>query len=180
MLPVPRRRSPGHGQQRQRWHRRARSPAAPFRARRLRVGAACRPGAADRSQAASRSSLVAIAAPPGRIRRLRADSAPTRGPRRAVEDPPRAGAGPRRPAAPRSRRRSPTHAQVRQAAQVGQGERARGLTFGHGAASILAGVTLARAAAASRQRAAGSGRSPSSRSAHARARRSAPLARSTR
>ena len=99
---------------------------------------------------------------------------------RAVEDPPRAGAGPRRPAAPRSRRRSPTHAQVRQAAQVGQGERARGLTFGHGAASILAGVTLARAAAASRQRAAGSGRSPSSRSAHARARRSAPLARSTR
>ena len=31
------------GQRRPRWHRRARSPAAPFRARRLRVGAACRP-----------------------------------------------------------------------------------------------------------------------------------------
>ena len=41
--PRSRRRSPGRGQQRQRWHRRGCSPAPPLRARRLRVGAACRP-----------------------------------------------------------------------------------------------------------------------------------------
>ena len=142
---------------------------------RRRIGAQA-PDAVSRWRQAARAARQGRATSAGAPRRTAATSAPRRAaagrsPARCHGRPGRRGRACRQPAPRRPRQRS---------AQVGVNECARGLTFGHGAASILAGVTLARAAAASRQRAAGSGRSPSSRSAHARARRSAPLARSTR